>query len=128
MTGRFRYLLAAASVLTVVSCAQSMRWDKAGTSDDDISFAIQDCHDAVAVEMRSWRMRNVERFDGAGSSAVGIDSASRSAVQDRFREADYRRMKTKLFERCMHSKGFRQIPADAPKPKAPVKPQVPLKT
>lgn len=124
-----RRMAALVLLSTAVACSPSTRWDKAGSTDDDIAIAVQSCNAEVARELRKSRFARQERFTGRDNSVVGIGGSRQTAVAQRFEEAEYRRVKDQLFATCMVRQGFRQIPADAPKPtnkKTP--PTKPLRT
>lgn len=111
-------LALATAAFLLTACAPAMRWDKAAASDDDIALAIQDCNAAVAAELRSER---IFRQESLHSRAIDPMRTDQAAVERRFQEADYRRLKNRLFNDCMTAKGYQRLPADAPKPK-PAKP------
>ena len=112
----FQRLAVLGLLSAAVACSPAMRWDKAGSTDDDIAIAVQSCNAEVARELRKSRFARQERFASRDNSDVGIGGSRQSAVAQRFEEAEYRRVSDQLFASCMVRQGFHQVPGDAPKP------------
>lgn len=99
---------AALGVVILAGCASSGgRWERAGTSSDDVAAAQVDCRNAARADVEQGFTPRGTIGSSPSSNQPRDITGNWTGMMDRYSAEQRERQ---LFERCMTNQGFRFVP------------------